>query len=124
MAQIVLHRSKQYFGMLRQLEIYLDGAKVGGVSYNQRMPFQVASGPHEILVKMDWCVSQPFAFMIKDSATIEFECGCNFGPLLAPLNILHRRHDFFYLRAISPLGPEPPEGVWPPPPSAGGTASA
>jgi len=120
MAQIIIHRGRQYFGVFRQLELFLDGAKMGGVSYNQRKSFPIEGGRHELLVKMDWCISQPFTFVIKDDAAAEFECGCRFGPLMALLSISHHSHDFFYIKAISPL--EQDEGVWPPAPNVGGTS--
>jgi hypothetical protein len=120
MAQIIIRRGRQYFGMFRQLEIFLDGAKVGGVPYDQQRSFSIGGGRHDLLVKMDWCVSQPFTFVIKDDGVTEFECGCRFGPLMAFLSISLHSHDFFYIKAISLM--EQDEGVWPPAPNTGGTS--
>ncbi len=115
MAEIVLYRGKQYYGVFRQLDVLLDGVKVGSVSYNQSKSFPISGGRHELSVKMDWCVSPPFVFMGRDGSVAEFECGCNFGPLGALLGVHANSHDFFYIRAISPL--EAGEGIWPPAPS-------
>ena len=117
MAHLILRRVTNNFGVLRRLNVFIDGVKVGSIANASQQDFPVEMGHHEIFVKMDWCVSHPLILYASANAVIELECGCNFELFDGWRGVYKRRRNFFYIRAITPPELTNDDSVWPPPPS-------
>jgi hypothetical protein len=81
MSQIKIYRPWSYFGLVRALEVNIDGVNVGKVGSRKTAEFNIESGKHTIQVSMDWCKSVPLTFNVSDNANISFEVKVSFMPL-------------------------------------------
>jgi hypothetical protein len=54
MIQIRVERQKGYFGVIRALEIIVDGTSLGRINQGQTLIFDAPDGVREIWGKMDW----------------------------------------------------------------------
>jgi hypothetical protein len=54
MSQIRVERQRGYFGMLRTLEVIVDGVKIGKIDQGQTLTFDAPEACREIWGKMDW----------------------------------------------------------------------
>ncbi|MCH8522412.1 MAG: hypothetical protein LAT60_10770, partial [Glycocaulis sp.] len=54
MKQIRIERQKGYYGALRTLDIFVDGARLGRISQGESKVFEVQEMGGEIWGKMDW----------------------------------------------------------------------
>lgn len=54
MEHIRIERQKGYYGMIRSLEIIVDGARIGGIAQDESKVFLLPEGSRQIWGKMDW----------------------------------------------------------------------
>ena len=54
MSQIRVERKKAYYGMVRALEVIVDGVRVGKIRQGQTLVFDAPDDCKEIWGKMDW----------------------------------------------------------------------
>lgn len=72
MATIRLRRTNDYINLLRDYRLYIDGQKIGTIGNSETKEFEISSGQHSVIAKIDWCSSQEISFEINenDSKTI------------------------------------------------------
>jgi hypothetical protein len=70
-AHITVTRADLMYGMLRKLEIYIDGHQVGDVAALKTTEFDVDPGEHEIYVKMDWAESPRMTFTLSPGEDLD-----------------------------------------------------
>jgi len=71
--QIRIHRSREYFAKLRGYRVRIDGEDVANVRDGQTLTLDVAPGPHELELRVDWCRSNTIEFYASEGA-LDFEC--------------------------------------------------
>jgi hypothetical protein len=62
MATIILERSNEFNNRFRNFGVYIDGKKAGTIANGKTQEFEVSSGNHTILCKIDWASSQEIKF--------------------------------------------------------------
>jgi hypothetical protein len=78
-AHITVTRADLLNGVLRKLDIYLDGRKIGNVAALQTQEFDVDPGTHEIYVKMDWAESPRLSLTLKSAELVDLGTKCRGG---------------------------------------------
>lgn len=76
MADARLHvtRDGAWYGRLRKLRVLLDGTEVGRLAGGESRTFDIAAGPHELYVQMDWVKSDPVTFNCTAGDELEAHC--------------------------------------------------
>jgi hypothetical protein len=69
MAKLIISRSKDWTNKARKIGVYLDGQKLGAVSYYETVEYDIPAGPHQIKAKIDWCESQDYPISIAEGET-------------------------------------------------------
>lgn len=69
MALLQLTRSSEYANRLRDIHIYIDGAKAGSLSNGQTKDFPLTAGNHVVQAKIDWCSSKKLSFTVTENET-------------------------------------------------------
>ncbi len=69
MATIKIARSNEKANRLRAIKIFIDGSKIGTIENGETKDFEVPSGAHEIIAKIDWCTSNQISFMLSEKET-------------------------------------------------------
>jgi hypothetical protein len=76
MAEIVLRRPAGYrVDRRRSYRVFIDGQKIGSIGAGDTKVFTIASGLHELQVKLDWAASEKAQVDIDDDDQVEFVCG-------------------------------------------------
>ncbi|HWI92725.1 MAG TPA: hypothetical protein VNT20_15720 [Flavisolibacter sp.] len=75
MATIILNRTSEYINRLRDYLVYIDGKKVGTISNGEIKEFNVPSGQHSMVTKIDWCSSQTVTFDVSEDEVKNFNVG-------------------------------------------------
>jgi len=70
-ARLTITRAEVHSGALRNLNIFMDGEKIGSVGILKTVEFEVTPGDHEIYVKMDWTESPKERFTIGSGETLD-----------------------------------------------------
>lgn len=70
-AQITVTRADLTSGMLRKLEIFIDGKHVGDVAALKTEEFDVDPGEHELYVKMDWAESPRMTYTLSPGEILD-----------------------------------------------------
>lgn len=71
-SKIRIVRDNDFFGIFRELKVYIDGNHVGGVKWRKSTDFSISPGKHELYVKMDWCKSKPLEIKINEKKLLEY----------------------------------------------------
>ncbi|HVX28077.1 MAG TPA: hypothetical protein VHB70_17145 [Parafilimonas sp.] len=66
MATIIISRTSEYNNRLRDFQLFLDGKNIGTIANGQTKEFEVTSGQHTILAKIDWCSSPEISLVLND----------------------------------------------------------
>ncbi len=74
-AFITLHRNKTSSNQLRQFSIILDHQPVGKIKAGQTKRFRLASGSHQVGIKLDLYKSQPLQIHLAPNQTLALVCG-------------------------------------------------
>jgi hypothetical protein len=68
---IELNRPHQLRHVFAKLKVELDGNEVAQIRDDESIRLPVASGPHEIQVKMPWVSSPPTTITVADGETVK-----------------------------------------------------
>jgi hypothetical protein len=82
MKQIKVQRQKSYYGIIRALNIFVDGNHLGNIKQGETKVFEVPEGGCEIWGKMDW--GETLHLSLKDytpDKTVVFAGYFTFNPL-------------------------------------------
>ncbi|MGG9970374.1 hypothetical protein ACQ33O_01165 [Ferruginibacter sp. SUN002] len=89
MAKIKIQRSNELINRFRDYRIYLDGKELGVIANGQNKEFEIESGSHEMISKIDWASSNVVAFDIKDEEMKSFYIsGYKNSSWLMPISII------------------------------------
>jgi hypothetical protein len=72
MATIKIQRKHEFINLFRDYRLFVDGQKIGSISDGQEKEFNVTSGKHLLVAKIDWCSSKTISFEINDNGTKSF----------------------------------------------------
>ena len=91
---IKIKRGSGYKDKIRAYKIVLDGKVTGEIKEGQEISLDTPKGPHQLYLKIDWCMSNKIDFDIKNDETINFECGNNtkFGMALLYVTVLRKQY--------------------------------
>lgn len=74
---ITLSRDSGYADRIRAYRILVDGVEVGTINNGESKTFSIEPGPHEMVLKIDWCSSNTIKFDLPAARSLRFECGSN-----------------------------------------------
>lgn len=97
---ITLSRDSGYADRIRAYRVLIDGTEVGTIDNGESKTFSVEPGPHEMVLKIDWCGSNTVKFDLPVSRSIGFECGSNLrgvGIFLSFYYVLFARDQYLWL---------------------------
>jgi hypothetical protein len=77
MARLNIIRNTKWNSRLRNIEIYLDGEKIGAIANWRNKEFIIPPGRHSIKGKIDWCGSNNLDFSASDDETVNLKL-CSF----------------------------------------------
>jgi hypothetical protein len=86
MATIKITRTKEDNNRMRDYQLLIDGQKVGTIANGQTKEFEVPSGQHSIVAKIDWCSSPELSFDSSDTKTF-FVGGFKGGNWIMPISL-------------------------------------
>jgi hypothetical protein len=66
MPLLEIRRDRGYADRLKRYEVWVDDSVVGELRDGEVKQFPVASGEHELRIKIDWCGSRPVMFSISE----------------------------------------------------------
>lgn len=72
---ISVSRDSGYADRLRDYRVLLDGAEIGRLGNGAAKTFEIPSGPHLLMIKVDWGRSNIVAFDVGESQIARFLCG-------------------------------------------------
>jgi hypothetical protein len=72
---IVLTRKREAFGLLRKLQVFIDGREIDRLSPAAEVCYPVTPGEHTVRVWMDWCTNKPYALHLAEGEVATLECG-------------------------------------------------
>lgn len=81
MGTVEVIRSRNILGTMRNLNVEVDGTRVGVVKYNSETTFSLAPGPHQVAVKMDWYKSNPVHLDVETGQTYRLRASQSKGVL-------------------------------------------
>ena len=88
MALIRIKRTSEYINKLRNIDIFIDGKKVGKIANGEIKDFPTSTGNHKLLAKIDWGTSPEIIVNLKENQLINLELGTfKYGKHLAPISI-------------------------------------
>ena len=97
MAKIKVFREKAWADKFRKYKIIIDEKEIDVIHQNESKVFEVASGNHEIYLKIAFCRSRKINFILANSGEVRFKCkGLTFGESWFYLFIVF----FFFTRYI------------------------
>lgn len=73
MSYLEVRRATGAFGLIRQLQIEVDGAAVLSLARRSTGRVEVAEGRHTIVARMNWAYSPPFEVICADTETVRVE---------------------------------------------------
>jgi len=69
--------------LLRSYQVFIDGARVGGIRRRQTRVFPLPVGEHRLHLKIDWYATRDEAFTVRPGETVDYWCWhtrCPSGP--------------------------------------------
>jgi len=113
MATIKIRRTTDFINTMRKYSLFIDGKKVGTIGAGQIKEFEIPSGQHSVIAKIDWCSSPEFSFEINDNDSKTFLVGgLKNGRWILPLTSMmialyfflpHTLHTYFNLFIVLPI---------------------
>ena len=76
-ATISVSRDSGYADRLRDYRVLLDGAEIGRLGNGAAKNFEIPSGRHQLMIKVDWGRSNIVAFDAGESQSSRYLCGSN-----------------------------------------------
>ena len=110
MATFTIKRKKEYNNHLKDFKIFVDGHLIGTIANGEVKNFEVPSGKHRVIAKIDWCSSSEISIDVSDSKPTKLAVnGFKNGNWLLPAVlvtltvhfILQRTLDFHYFGFLS-----------------------
>jgi hypothetical protein len=74
---IRLKRDSGYADRLRKYRVLLDGQEIGRIGDGEEKVFEITSGQHQLVVKVDWAKTPAVSFVAGQGQTAKFSCGSN-----------------------------------------------
>lgn len=68
---IRISRGNENWGIVRQLQVYIDNARAGVVRWNETAEFEVSPTSHTVRFRMDWCQSADLPVDVSDGKPVE-----------------------------------------------------
>lgn len=89
MAILSIKRSSEWMNKMREVELYLDGRKIGVIQDGETKEFEVEAGEHTLKSKIDWCASKTITITAVEGAPKHIEVsGFKRGKYIMPLALL------------------------------------
>lgn len=99
MSEIVVRRKAALWrDRSRNYRIFVDGTEAAKVANGKEVGIPVLPGEHVVVLKIDWCKSNPIQVEVQPGKVNTLECGPNGTPLLALLFITLLRNRYLWLR--------------------------
>ena len=83
-AVIQVERDKSMTDALRAYKVVVDGETAGKVRRGKRVRVDVAPGPHEVWMKVDWTKSAPIELELQPGEEATLICSPNRSALSSP----------------------------------------
>jgi hypothetical protein len=77
MTTISVSRDSGYADRLRDYRVLLDGAEIGRLGNGAAKNFEIPSGQHQLMIKVDWARSNIVVLDFGDGESARFLCGSN-----------------------------------------------
>jgi len=71
---ILLHRVRDGLGVMRELDIVVDGEQLMPVAYGADVTLNLTAGRHNIFAKLDWYRSRPIEVNVHSGESLELYC--------------------------------------------------
>src|SRR5688572_19515030 len=100
-SSVTISRDSGYADRLRSYRVVVDDSEVGTISNGESKTFSIEPGPHQLVLKIDWCSSNTARFDLPPGRSIHFECGSNLRGMALFLSIyyvLFARDQYLWLR--------------------------
>ncbi len=75
MANLKIQRTDEYFNLIRDYKIYVDGKPVCVINNGKTKEIGIAAGRHTVTAKIDWCSSPDIVLDLPENETIELNVG-------------------------------------------------
>src|SRR5690242_13723550 len=100
--RLVIQRSRDYTGLARRLNVYLDGIQIGSVKSGDTETFMVAPGQHSLYVRMDWKRSDALSLNLESGTTTNLLCGSTITGWKIILSLFYMLSSIpaFYVRRV------------------------
>jgi hypothetical protein len=72
---ISVSRDSGYADRRRDYRVLLDGAEIGRIGNGGQKSFDITSGRHQLMLKIDWCRSNIVVFDLAEGQSAEFKGG-------------------------------------------------
>jgi hypothetical protein len=83
-AVLQVERDKSMTDALRAYKVIVDGETVGKVRRAKSLSVDVAPGPHEVWMKIDWTKSAPVELELQPGEKVTLICSPNRSALASP----------------------------------------
>jgi len=105
MPKIEIKRASENINLFRNYKLYLDGKKLGTIAVGEIQEFDVTSGEHKLMAKIDWCSSPEISFTVNENETKyflvkSFSDSVLFTPFSTPYYITFGRNKYLKLKEI------------------------
>ena len=98
-----MSRGSGYADRLRDYRVILDGQEIGRIGNGETKSFPVASGQHQLAVKIDWCSSNELTFSLSQDGSLAFQCDSRLRGLRllgAIYYVLFARKSYLWLKQV------------------------
>lgn len=99
MSEILVRRKAALWrDRARNYVVFIDGTEVAKVANGAEVRIPVLPGEHVVVLKIDWCKSNPVQVAVQPGKVSTLECGPNSTSLLALLYITLLSNRYIWLR--------------------------
>jgi hypothetical protein len=95
-----MQRASRAVDALRSYRVMLDGEEVGRIRDGERATYEVASGRHELFLKLDWCRSPALAIDLGQEEKALLECEPSGSLATGWFFAFFQRHRYITLRRL------------------------
>lgn len=74
-ARIEIRRDREWFGKIRDYEIFVDGVSAPPLGRSGPVRYRVRPGWHSVMAKMDWCRSETVSVYLQADQHVILNCG-------------------------------------------------
>lgn len=96
MPTIRVCRTTKTYGVLRKLQVLVDGTRRASLRHGGSVDIEVTPGPHEVAVKMDWAKTPPMTVECREGSVTVVEAGAP-RLMVATVNTFVRPSEVFNL---------------------------